>query len=147
MDDTRNHTKSVDLGHARERAQDKNRKLDIIMGVLFILYGVLSALVYGLKGNPADVLDLVLMPVGITLLVVVLLQGKTFLKHNLNPQDEYELHQTAINKAKAFNYLSGGLFFIMFLIPEKFAMSAVCVLLGYTWLMVARGRVDAKETV
>lgn len=140
-----NNSQRPELGPSREKALIKNRRLDIMMGILFIAQGIGTALAEVLSDNIASVINTVLTPLFFLLLVVILMQGRAFLKHKLAPQDEYEVHQDAIVKAKAFNYLSGGLFFIMILIPSVFAMSAVSILLGVAWLMVVRGQKDAKQ--
>lgn len=141
-----NNSQRPELGPSREKALIKNRRLDIMMGILFIVQGIGAALVEVLPDDTANVLNTLLIPVFFLLLVVIVIQGRAFLKHKLAPQDEYEVHQDAIVKAKAFNYLSGGLFFIMILIPGVFAMPAVSILLGVTWLTVVYSEKDAKQT-
>lgn len=129
----------------REQQLTKDRRINIAISLLLIAIGTKGLFVaITNKTLPAGVgvIEFILF---VGLLILVFMQGRGFIKHKLAPIDEYEARQDAISKAKAFNFLSTGIFLIIILFPQDWALSLLLILLGYSWFMVAQGNSNGKE--
>ena len=82
----------------------------------------------------------------ILFLILTLVQGVSSTKYQLGPRDEYELHQDTIAKAKAFNFLSTGVFFVIILFPKTWVLPLLYILLGFSWLKSVQENDSGNET-
>jgi hypothetical protein len=130
----------------RERRLKKNKRINFTVSGFFIVFGVQGlALAITSKQIPGNIqaLEMVLF---FAMLLLILRQGAGFNKHKLAPIDEYEAQQEAASKAKAFNFLSTGVFFIIILFPQNWALPLLYILIGYSWILAGRTEDDGKET-
>jgi hypothetical protein len=122
----------------RDIKLSKNKKLEVAIGGIFIVLGLMNFVLTIL--NRAD---LSFLSVGITvgtfaLLLLLLSQGVSYTKNRLAPIDEYERASESVAKVKAYNYLSAGIIFIIIFSPNEWVVPLLYVLLGATMVVAAR---------
>lgn len=133
----------------REKLLKADSLMNRVAGAVFVAIGLFELLIVITKWSVPAYVQSIAGIIMALLLILFIVQGTRMAKYRLDPKDEYEVLQDAQAKARAYNFLSLGLFLMIVIVglpSAEYYVPLIYILLGSSWLIIAKesGNTDAR---